>query len=201
MLAYVSGTLMEKTMDGVVVDNHGMGYSIQLPASQISQLPPVGEELRVHVFLHVKEDGIFLYGFLDRDSLELFRLLITVSGVGPKGALGILSTLSPSGLRAAILTQDAKAISKAPGVGAKTAQRIIIDLKDKMSSEELLNLAVETTEPVNDQVSEKRREAIEALVALGYSAKDAKDAVAQVEGDEDVLTVEDYLKQTLRFMV
>ena len=143
--------------------------------------------------------GFALYGFLDKDSLELFRQLLGVSGVGPKGALGILSVLSPNDLRTAVLSQDAKAISKSPGIGTKTAQKIIIDLKDKVSIDDIVPV---DDMPVADgalNVSGAKNDAIEALTALGYSVKEAKSAVMKVEDDENY-TVEDYLKMALKYM-
>ena len=199
MFSYFKGSLEEINVDFVVVENNGIGYKIFVPASVINSFPARGSEIKLFTYLHVKDDGLSLYGFLDKDSLELFRQLLGVSGVGPKGALGILSVLSPNDLRTAVLSQDAKAISKSPGIGTKTAQKIIIDLKDKVSIDDIV--------PVNDMpvadgalnVSGAKNDAIEALTALGYSVKEAKSAVMKVEDDENY-TVEDYLKMALKYM-
>ena len=199
MFSYFKGSLEEINVDFVVVENNGIGYKIFVPASVINSFPARGSEIKLFTYLHVKDDGLSLYGFLDKDSLELFRQLLGVSGVGPKGALGILSVLSPNDLRTAVLSQDAKAISKSPGIGTKTAQKIIIDLKDKVSIDDIVP---GDDMPVADgalNVSGAKNDAIEALTALGYSVKEAKSAVMKVEDDENY-TVEDYLKMALKYM-
>lgn len=199
MFSYFKGSLEEINVDFVVVENNGIGYKIFVPASVINSFPARGSEIKLFTYLHVKDDGLSLYGFLDKDSLELFRQLLGVSGVGPKGALGILSVLSPNDLRTAVLSQDAKAISKSPGIGTKTAQKIIIDLKDKVSVDDIVPV---DDMPVADgalNVSGAKNDAIEALTALGYSVKEAKSAVMKVEDDENY-TVEDYLKMALKYM-
>lgn len=199
MFSYFKGSLEEINVDFVVVENNGIGYKIFVPASVINSFPARGSEIKLFTYLHVKDDGLSLYGFLDKDSLELFRQLLGVSGVGPKGALGILSVLSPNDLRTAVLSQDAKAISKSPGIGTKTAQKIIIDLKDKVSIDDIVPV---DDMPVADgalNVSGAKNDAIEALTALGYSVKEAKSAVMKVEDDENY-AVEDYLKMALKYM-
>ena len=199
MFSYFKGSLEEINVDFVVVENNGIGYKIFVPASVINSFPARGSEIKLFTYLHVKDDGLSLYGFLDKDSLELFRQLLGVSGVGPKGALGILSVLSPNDLSTAVLSQDAKAISKSPGIGTKTAQKIIIDLKDKVSVDDIVPV---DDMPVADgalNVSGAKNDAIEALTALGYSVKEAKSAVMKVEDDENY-TVEDYLKMALKYM-
>lgn len=199
MFSYIKGSLEEINVDFVVVENNEIGYKIFVPASVINSFPARGSEIKLFTYLHVKDDGLSLYGFLDKDSLELFRQLLGVSGVGPKGALGILSVLSPNDLRTAVLSQDAKAISKSPGIGTKTAQKIIIDLKDKVSIDDIVPV---DDMPVADgalNVSGAKNDAIEALTALGYSVKEAKSAVMKVEDDENY-TVEDYLKMALKYM-
>ena len=122
MISYIKGELVELTENAIVLDHDGMGFLIMMPASILSKLPAIGSELKVHTYLYVKEDALDLYGFLTKDDLKVFRLLITVSGIGPKGALAILSTMSPDDLRFAVLAGDSKTISKAPGIGSKTAQ-------------------------------------------------------------------------------
>ena len=130
MISYVKGSLTEKFEDSVIVEAGGIGYRIFVPTSVLEHLPKTGETVKIYTYFSVREDAMSLYGFLSRQDLEMFRQLIGVNGVGPKSALGILSALSPDVLRLAVLSGDAKAISKAPGVGSKTAQRIILDLKD-----------------------------------------------------------------------
>ena len=136
MYAYVKGELTEVTVDFIVIEAGGIGYRIFIPGKTFEYLPGIGEELKVYTYLHLREDVMILYGFLTKDDLELFKLLITVSGIGPKGGLAILSTLEADDLRFAVLSGDAKAIAKAPGIGAKTAQRVILELKDKLSLED-----------------------------------------------------------------
>ena len=136
MYAYIKGILAEITEDAIIVENQGIGYEIAVPGQVFDYLPSVGEEVKIYTYHYVREDAILLYGFLTKEDVRIFKMLIGVSGIGPKGALAILSVLSTDDLRFAILGDDAKAIAKAPGVGAKTAQRVIIELKDKLSLED-----------------------------------------------------------------
>lgn len=201
MISYIRGILAEKTGDMVVVEAGQVGYGIHVPVSVLELLPPTGEEVRIYTHLQVKEDGMNLFGFLHRQDLEMFRQLIGVNGIGPKGALGILSALRPEDLRLAILTGDAKAISRAPGVGAKTAQRIILDLKDKVSAQEMLEAEVPGMESpaVSSLSGEASKEAVEALVALGYSNLEASKAVKSVQATED-MDAEAVLKASLKYL-
>ena len=138
MISYVKGTLSGIMDDVIVVEAGSIGINIHVPLTVVDELPPVGEEVLIYTFLKVSEDALTLYGFNTRRDLDMFRQLIGVSGIGPKGALAILSTLSPDDLRMAILTADAKAISRAPGIGSKTAQRVILDLKEKVSLDDVM---------------------------------------------------------------
>lgn len=137
------GELAEKNIDSIVVEAAGVGYLIYIPTQYFDMLPDEGEDVKIYTYLCVREDAMILYGFLSKDDLEIFKLLITVSGIGPKGGLAILSTLPADDLRFAILSGDSKAISKAPGIGAKTAQRVILDLKDKLSLEDAFEKKLE----------------------------------------------------------
>lgn len=167
-----------------------------VPATVFSELPGIGHEVKIHTYFQVKEDGMNLFGFLTREDRSMFELLIGVSGIGPKGALGILSVLSPDDLRFAILSEDAAAIAKAPGVGKKTAQRCIIELKDKLSLEEAVEIRTAHNQAKAAGAGEDPRdEALQALVALGYSSSDAMRAVRHAEGD----TVEALIKSALKF--
>ena len=132
MFAYVNGFLEDATVDNAVIDVNGFGINVRISADTASRLPGIGEEVRLYTYTYVKEDAFLLYGFLSRSDLEMFKLCITVSGIGPKGALAILSVMDADSLRFAIMSGDAKAISRAPGVGARTAQRLILELKDKI---------------------------------------------------------------------
>lgn len=187
MISYIKGELVELTENAIVLDHDGMGFLIMMPASILSKLPAIGSELKVHTYLYVKEDALDLYGFLTKDDLKVFRLLITVSGIGPKGALAILSTMSPDDLRFAVLAGDSKTISKAPGIGSKTAQKLIIELKDKLKIEDVLDGGADGGyEPQNDMGDTAAAEAVMALTALGYSSADATRAVRQVDGGADM---------------
>ena len=200
VISYVKGALAEKSGDRIVVEAGPVGLGTYVPLSVLEVLPPLGEEVKIYTYLQVREDDLSLYGFLNRQDLDMFRRLIGVNGIGPKGALGILSALSPDDLRLAILTGDAKAISKAPGVGAKTAQRIILDLKDKVSAEEMLASVADTEERTSvPLMQEAGREAATALVALGYSNLEASKAVKNVQITED-MDAEAVLRASLKYL-
>ncbi|HBC99461.1 MAG TPA: Holliday junction branch migration protein RuvA, partial [Lachnoclostridium sp.] len=149
MISFVKGPLVEIFEDTVVIESGNVGFEIHVPISVIQNMPGIGVETRLYTYFQVREDAMCLYGFLNRQDLQMFKQLISVNGIGPKGALGILSALDPDDLRRAIVSGDAKAISKAPGVGAKTAQRIILDLKDKIDIAEILpsGFAMQGNEP------------------------------------------------------
>lgn len=203
MYAYIKGTLTEMTEDTVVVEAGGIGYNIKVSTTTADLLPGVDSEVKIYTYTLVREDAFSLYGFLTRDDLDIFKKLITVSGIGPKGGLAILSVMSADALRFAVAAGDAKAIAKAPGIGAKTAERVILDLRDKISIEDTLrsvgaagNGAGSDTGTADNMM---KREAIEALVALGYSASDATAAVKKVDVGEDA-TSESILKMALKHM-
>ena len=201
MYAYIKGILAEITEDAIIVENQGIGYEIAVPGQVFDYLPSVGEEVKIYTYHYVREDAILLYGFLTKEDVRIFKMLIGVSGIGPKGALSILSVLSTDDLRFAILGDDAKAIAKAPGVGAKTAQRVIIELKDKLSLEDafeqkLANPAQKAE--LNPAVGVKN-EAILALTSLGYSQSEALKVLQGIEISPDD-QVEDVLKMALKQM-
>ena len=199
MIHFVRGKLDETGTDYIVLDNHGIGYLIYIPSSVLEELPPIGETVRVFTYMYVREDQMTLYGFLTRDDLHIFKLLIGVSGIGPKGALGILSTISPNQLRFAIMAGDSKAISKAPGIGAKTAQKLIIELKDKLKLEDVFEEESAPSGPsVLDHNAEK--EAMMALVSLGYSETEAYKALKKIDATPD-MDSEALLKLALKQML
>lgn len=202
MISYVRGELVAIEEDKVILDINGVGFGIYMPAQAMSMLPPLGEEIRLHTYMNVREDAMQLFGFLTKDDLKVFKLLIGVSGIGPKGGLSILSQLSPDDLRFAVMANDAKTISSAPGIGKKTAEKLIIELKDKLSIEDVLNKAVEneTATTVTNAGNEIQAEAVQALVALGYGSTESMKAVKKVLLDENT-TVEDVLKQALKNMM
>ena len=183
MISYIKGELTEVFEDTVVVETNGIGYNIRVPGSVLDRLPSVGSSVRIYTYLYVKEDAMNLFGFLNRDDLSVFKLLLNVSGIGPKGALAILSTIGPDDLRFAVLSEDVKTISSAPGIGAKTAKRLIIELKDKLKLAEVFETALANKEKASSEndVLLARNEAVEALVALGYASAQAMKAVQQVE--------------------
>lgn len=202
MISYIRGTLAEKNEDSAVVEAHGVGYQIFVPVPVLSELPPLGESVKIYTYFSVREDGMSLFGFLSRQDLAMFKQLIGVNGIGPKSALGILSALRPDVLRMAVASGDAKTISRAPGVGPKTAQRIILDLKDKIRPEDVLAGGLEESLAVPEEISgvgQAGKEAVEALTALGYSAADAAGAVKKVKITEE-MTAEDVLKGALRHL-
>lgn len=206
MISYVKGPLAEVSGDRIVIETGNVGLEIRVPLSLLDELPNIGEAVKVYTYFQVREDAMSLYGFLHRQDREMFQQLLGVNGVGPKGALGILSALRPDDLRMAILSGDAKAISKAPGIGVKTAQRVILDLKDKVSPEDLLSGLGESGEMEesgkgfsSDVKGDAAKEAIQALVALGYSNLEAARAVRKAEITED-MTAEDVLKESLRHL-
>lgn len=202
MISYVRGELVAIEEDKVILDVNGVGFGIYMPAQAMSMLPPLGEEIRLHTYMNVREDAMQLFGFLTKDDLKVFKLLIGVSGIGPKGGLSILSQLSPDDLRFAVMANDAKTISSAPGIGKKTAEKLIIELKDKLSIEDVLNKAVEneTATTVTNVGNEIQAEAVQALVALGYGSTESMKAVKKVATNENT-TVEDVLKQALKNMM
>lgn len=202
MISYIRGELVSIEEEKVIVDVHGVGYGIFMPGQAMSLLPPIGSEVRLHTYLNVREDAMQLFGFLTRDDLKVFKYVIGVSGIGPKGGLGILSHLTPDDLRFAVLSNDVKAISAAPGIGKKTAEKLIIELKDKLSIEDVLNHAADKTDvPAQgiSGVSGMQSEAIQALVALGYGNTEAMKAVKQVD-IEEAGSVEAVLKSALKYM-
>ena len=200
MISYIRGPLIEIDEDTIVVEAGGIGYNIRVPLSLLGELPGMGKEVRIYTYLQVREDAMSLYGFLNRQDLKMFKQLLGVSGIGPKGALGLLSAMRPDDLRMAVVSGDVKAISKAPGIGSKTAQRLILDLKDKIAVEEMVpGFFKEPAGGEKTGLMDAGKEAADALVALGYSGTEALKAVRQVEIAEG-MTVEEVLKASLKYL-
>lgn len=199
MYAFFKGMIEEKTADGVVIEVNGIGYNIMLSPGKSLLLPSVGTETKIYTYTGVREDAINLYGFLTKEELALFRQLISVSGIGPKGGLAILSVLSVDEVKMAIISGNAKAIAKAPGVGAKTAERVIIDLKDKVSIDFETDKESFATESVLIKETAEIAEATEALSALGYNRNEAKEAVRKAK-ENGCETTEELLKGALRYL-
>ena len=202
MIAFLKGKIEELEETKAIVDVNGVGYGVFITGRDASVLSGNRETIKLHTYLQVREDAMQLYGFLKKDDLHVFRLLLGVNGIGPRAALGILSALSANDIRFAVLAGDAKAISRAPGLGAKSAQKIILELKDKFDLQETFDSSLAETEndtavTVGDR--QIQDEAVQALVALGYPAGESLKAVRSVQQTED-MTTEDLLKAALRNM-
>lgn len=199
MIGFVKGIIADFEENLVIIDVNGIGMNVYCTGQTLSNIGSVGSTIKLHTYLNVKEDSMTLYGFLAKEDLKIFKLLITVNGIGPKGALSILNAITPNELRFAILAGDSKAIAKAPGIGAKTAGRVILDLKDKLSVEEALESKLGNSQSFVESQQNNTRDAIEALTALGYSPTEALKAVNQVNAEPDMDT-EAILKAALKFI-
>lgn len=201
MIAYLQGIVAGITDTKVILDVNHIGFQIFMSSRDIQAMPGQGEEARIYTYLNVKEDAMQLYGFLSQDDLDVYKLLLNVSGIGPKGGLGILSAMTADDLRFAVLSEDAKSIAKAPGIGAKTAQKLILELKDKLSLEDAFEKKLENTAAasVKAGLDDAKSEAVQALVALGYSNSDALKSVRKAEITSDMDT-ETILKLALKQM-
>lgn len=201
MLAYIKGTLAAVTEDGIIIENQGIGYDIKTP-DLTRELPSLGSQYTVYTYLYVREDMVSLYGFASKIQLKTFKMLISVSGIGPKVAMGILSAMTVEELNYAILSEDAKTIAKAPGIGPKGAKKLILELKDKLDIEEAFagfgeaDQEVEQVQPAEDVLSLTAQ----ALVSLGYSNSEALRAIRAVEGAEE-MDAETLLSESLRKML
>ena len=193
MYYYLKGTLAAKGENYIVVDVSGVGYMVYTSLNGIEKSGPIGNQITVYTYLNVREDAMDLYGFVTDEEKKMFMLLISVSGVGPKAGLAILSVAPPAKIATAIITGDTKTITKAAGVGPKVAQRVILELKDKMDSS---SLGIETEDlSVSDEIiTDNRAEAMSALVVLGYSANDARNVLSKLDSS---LSTEDLIKQAL----
>lgn len=197
MFAYIKGMLEYKHNDYIVVEASGIGYKIYTSLSTIQNIEPIGKEVKVYTYLYVREDVMSLYGFLTQEELGMFELLLGVSGVGPKAALSVISSMSPSKFGLAVITDDFKSLTKAQGVGSKMAQRIILELKDKIKKMELIGNYSDKDETVNEKENNSRfSEAISALVVLGYTASEASKAVAAVYKED--MDLESVIKNALK---
>ena len=193
MLSYIIGEVAEISGDTVVIENNGIGFNVKTSGMTFDNLPPVGDMAKIYTYLHVREDAMQIFGFLTKDELEVFKLLLNVNGIGPKGALGILSAISTDDLRFAVLSDDVNLIKSCPGV--------IIELKDKLRLEDAFERAINNNNK-KDSVKQDNtviimNEAVEALVSLGYGSKDAISAVKKVE-DIQNKSSEQILKEALK---
>ena len=192
MIAFIKGTVDSLSEGKMILESHGIGYELNIPASMFDAGIREGEELKIYTHMSVREDGISLFGFLSREDLEIYRMLIGVSGIGPKAALAVLSTLTADNLRFAVLSEDVQAIAKTPGIGKKTAQKLILELKDKFDLQEAFEQKL-AGEP------DAFQDAVQALTALGYSGTEALQAVKKVEITEG-MDSEAVLKAALKHM-
>lgn len=200
MIAYIKGTLERRAESYIIIETGGIGYQVFVSPATLAKLPQTGEMVKMFTYFSVKEDGVSLYGFASAEEQEMFHKLLTVSGVGPKGALGFLSQLTPQEIILAIISEDVKTLSKAPGVGRKTAQRVILELKDKFKTEEALSMGEEVQGIVETSVGgDAKFEAIDAMTALGYSHSEAAKAVNAVAAEG--MSTEDILKAALKKMI
>ena len=204
MISYLRGELAAVEEQKAIIDVGGVGYGVYMSQQAMTLLPACGNEVKVHTYLNVREDAMQLFGFLTREDLEVFRLLIGVSGIGPKAGLNILSCLSPDELRFAVLSGDAKAISAAPGIGKKTAEKLILELKDKLKIEDVLEHAAHGDDRavpngIESADTNMQAEAVQALTALGYGSAESLRAVKKTS--PDCTTVEDVLKEALKYLL
>ena len=191
MYYYIKGTLVQKSDNYIVVDANGVGYMIYTSLNSMQNTGEIGKKITIYTYLHVREDVMDLFGFTTIEEKNMFMHLISVSGVGPKAALSILSVTTPAKFAVAVITNDVKTITKASGVGHKMAQRVILELKDKMKTDEV---DIDLEDESDDILSDNRSEAISALVVLGYSSNDAQKAVKGIDG---TLSVEEIIKKAL----
>ncbi len=199
MYAYFIGDVVAIQADSVILEVNHIGYNIKVSNQTIQTLGQMSGEVKLYTYTYVKEDALSLFGFMTREELELFKKMITVNGIGPKGALAILSAMSVDTLRFAILSGDSKTIAKAPGIGAKTAERLILDLRDKINIEDDFMVSASNT-VASSQEHPAKKETVEALTALGYSATDALKAVNKIGCDENT-TTEELLKASLKVIM
>ncbi len=202
MIAYVKGELVQKQIGYVVIDVGGLGYKIFMSEPSIEEIGSIGDEVKVHTYYRVSEDDISLFGFNTQEELRMFELLISVSGIGAKTAIAMLACIEPSQFAIAVISNDIDTLKKIPGVGPKSAQRIVLELKDKMKKEqqiaELTNATLEQKSKIKKVIvaDTKVQEAIDALQVLGYTKKDVEKALEQIDTAE--LKVEDIIKKALR---
>ena len=199
MISYIRGELCDIEEQKAIVDVNGVGYGIYMPQQALSLLPPMGQQVKIHTYLNIREDAMQLFGFLTKEDLNVFRLLIGVNGIGPKAGLNILSCLSPDELRFAVLSGDAKAISATPGIGKKTAEKLILELKDKLNIEDMLEHAAHGGDSEDLASNTMQAEAVQALTALGYGSAESLRAVKK--SSPECSSVEDILKEALKFLL
>ena len=197
MISFLNGTIAAKNENGVIIDVGGVGYNVSMPVSDIAKMGSIGDNVKVFTHFHISENMVGLFGFLTGEQIDYFNKLIAISGIGPKVAVSILGTLSVQDLAFAIIAEDAKAITRAPGVGPKAAQRIILELKGKIDTQEAVSAPVGVQSVVKTALRADT-EAVNALIALGASPSEAQKTVMQIS--KDGMSTEDIIKEALRRM-
>lgn len=197
MIAYIKGSLEMKLSDSVVIDVSGVGYKIYMAENAIQNIGEISDIVKVYTYYYVREDNISLYGFLTNEEEKMFELLLSVSGIGAKSAITMLANITPSSFALAVITNDTSKLVKIPGIGAKTAARIILELKDKLKTESAISKQDEQIKTAIDK-NEKTDEAISALLVLGYNRKQIEDALQKIEQKD--LKLEDIIRQALAIL-
>lgn len=201
MISFIKGFVVDIEEDKIVLENNNIGYNIFVPSTVLSNINRTGDEIKIHTYMNVREDSITLFGFNTSEELFIFKKMIAVSGIGPKGALAILSTLSVDNLKLAIISEDAKAISKAPGIGSKIASKLILELKDKFTIDDYeKSFAVDVENNAGNETVSVQKDAIDALISLGYSSSQAYNAVRKISS-KNCNDVSEIIKLALKELV
>lgn len=197
MFSYIKGTLEVKTLNYIVIDVNGVGFKIFMSESAIQRLDETGKNIKIYTHMQVREDDISLYGFITNEELRMFELLLSVSGVGAKSAINMLSSITPSKFALAVISNDVKTLTKIPGIGTKSAQRIILELKDKLKTEE--SITKDNVEIENSIIEDnKLEEAIQALKVLGYTRQEIEKVMQKI--DVTNLSIEDIIRKALGYL-
>lgn len=200
MIGYIKGTVESVDKDKIILECNGIGYNIFVTATLLNNIYEEGMELKIYTYLSVREDAMILYGFASKDELDIFKMLITVSGIGPKGGLAILSTLDVNSLKVAIVSGDSKAIAKAPTIGAKTASKVILELKDKIDTEGIFGSSVEDEMSKDGMSLAFRQDALDGLLALGFSKSQSLMAIKKAMGSKEYTDAGELLKDALKYV-
>ena len=198
MFAYLKGVFDSRTMDYIVVDVNGVGYKIFMSENSMKEIGEIGKEIKVHTYVKVREDDISIYGFASSEELRMFELLISVSGIGAKSAITILSNIEPSTFAAAVVSDDVSVLKKLPGVGAKSAQRIILELKDKLKNINMYDGSISSTGKIEIPNNENIDDLISALQMLGYSRRDIEEILPKLDCKNSGL--EELIKKALSLL-
>ena len=198
MYAYINGILKNKMDSYVIIEVNGIGYKIFMSQSSIDKMPEIENKVKVYTYLKVREDDMSLFGFNTQEELNMFELLISVSGVGAKSAISMLSCIEPSKFALAVITDDIKTLTKIPGVGAKSAARIVLELKDKLKTQNAIEQNINNSKENEEEIDTKLEDAISALQVLGYSRKEIEKEFKKIEIKE--CTVEEIIKKGLQLL-